>query len=217
MLGLIWKDLINLKKNAKIFAILAVLYAFMAYFSADASFFSSMFTMLIAILTLSVYSYDELARWDIYALTMPVSREDIVRGKYIIMLLLTLIGSVIGTLSTIAIQMIQKGTSEISGLENAWFGGAIVILFYSIALPFITKLGVEKARLIFFVIYLVPFGIIYFVERAVEAGSLVIPAPLIRIAKQLMDNIAVLTPIVLIIALFISYSVSLWVYRQKEF
>ncbi len=217
MLGLIWKDLINLKKNVKIFSILAVLYGFMAFMSADASFFSSMFTMLIAILTLSVYSYDELARWDIYALTMPVSREDIVRGKYIIMLLLTLIGSVLGTLSTIAIQMIQKGTPALYGIENAWFGGAIVILFYSVALPFITKLGVEKARLIFFVIYLIPFGIIYFVGKAVEAGNMVIPDALIRLAHQVMDHIAVLTPIVLIVALFISYSVSLKVYRQKEF
>ncbi len=217
MIGLILKDFINLKKNAKVFAILAVLYGFMAFTTSDASFFSSMFTMLIAILTLSVYSYDELAKWDVYALTMPVSREDIVRGKYIIMLLLTLLGGMIGTVSTIVIKIIQQDNHLMSGVQSSWLGGAVVILFYSIALPFITKLGVEKARFIFFAIYLIPFAIIYFIGNAVETGDFVIPEQLIRLAEKLVQNGAILALLVLLFALVVSYTISVSVYRKKEF
>lgn len=217
MKGLILKDLINLKKNVKIFAILALLYGFMAFTTTDASFFSSMFTMLIALLTLSVYSYDELAKWDVYALTLPVSREDIVRGKYIIMLMLTVIGAVIGTVSTAVIKMIQHDNYFIAGLKNSLLGGAVVILFYCIALPFITKLGVEKARFIFFAIYLIPFAIIYFIGNAVKAGDFVIPEQFYRIAEKLVRNIAILGPLVLLFALVVSYTISVGVYRKKEF
>jgi ABC-type transport system involved in multi-copper enzyme maturation permease subunit len=217
MTGLILKDFINLKKNIKIFAILAVLYGFMAFTTSDASFFSSMFTMLIAILTLSVYSYDELAKWDVYALTMPVSREDIVRGKYIIMLLLTFLGAVIGTVITIVIKMIQQDNDFVSGAQSSLLGGAVVILFYCIAMPFITKLGVEKARFIFFAIYLIPFAIIYFIGNAVEAGDYVIPEQLIRFGEKLVSNAAILGPLVLLFALVVSYTISVGVYRKKEF
>ncbi len=217
MKGLILKDFINLKKNVKIFAVLVVLYGFMAFTTSDVNFFSSMFTMMIAILTLSVYSYDELAKWDVYALTMPVSREGVVRGKYVIMLLLTLMGAVIGTLSTIVIKMIQQDKNLMSGLSGAWIGGAIVILFYSIALPFITKLGVEKARFIFFAIYLVPFAIFYFAGNAVKSGDFVIPEQLIRLGEKLVQNIAILAPLVLAFAVMVSYTISVNIYRKKEF
>jgi hypothetical protein len=217
MTGLILKDFINLKKNVKIFAVLAVLYGFMSFVSTDASFFSSMFTMLIAILTLSVYSYDELAKWDLYALTMPVSREDIVRGKYIIMLLLTALGAVIGSLSMIIIRLIQGDGQLMSGIQSPWLGAAIVLLFYSIALPVITKLGVEKARFIFFAIYAIPFAIIYFVGNAIEKGDVVIPKEVISLFMRFVDNGAILIPLLLIFALFVSYTIAVGIYRKKEF
>jgi ABC-2 type transport system permease protein len=216
MKGLILKDLINLKKNVKIFAVLAVLYGFMS-FASDASFFSSIFTMLIALLTLSAFSYDDLAKWDIYALTLPVSREDMVRAKYIVMLLLALLGAIIGTIATVIIKIIQKDTDILSGLQSPWLGGAVVILFYSIAFPFITKLGVEKARFIFFAIYAIPFAIIYFVGNAVEKGEMVIPARVISLAERLIHNGTILIPLVLLFALAVSYTVSIGIYRKKEF
>ena len=172
---------------------------------------------MIAILTLSVYSYDELAKWDVYALTMPVSREGIVRGKYIIMLLLTLLGAVIGTVITIVIKMIQQDNDFLSGVQSSLIGGAVVILFYSIAMPFITKLGVEKARFIFFAIYLIPFAIIYFVGNAVKSGDLIIPNQLIVISEKLVQNAAILGPLVLLFALVVSYTISVGIYRKKEF
>ena len=217
MIGLMMKDFVNLKKNFKIFALLTLLYGFMAFTSEDASFFSSIFTMLIAILTLSTYSYDEIAKWDVYALTMPVSREDIVGGKYAIMISLTLIGSVVSTAFTVILNVVLKNGELTAGVTSCWIGAAIIVLFYSLSLPFITKLGVEKARMIFFAIYIIPFAIFYLLSKAVKEGNLTIPERLIDIGRRLMDNAYLLLPLFLLFALILSYTVSVQIYRKKEF
>lgn len=217
MIGMLQKDFINLKKNIKIVVVLTFFYGIMAFTTTDTSFFSSMFTMLIAVMTLSVYSYDELARWDVYALTMPISREEMVRSKYIIMLLLTLLGAGSGTVLSIFIKAIQHKEHLFTDIESSWYGGAVVIFFYCIALPVITKLGVEKARFVFLAIYIIPFGMLYFGGKAVKAGAFVIPEQLIWIAEKLVQNAAMLVPLVLLFILAVSYTVSVAIYRKKEF
>ncbi len=217
MTGLILKDFMNLKKNAKIFAVLAVLYAFMGFTAEESSFFSTIFTMLVAVLTLSVYSYDELAKWDIYALTMPISREDIVRSKYSIMLLLTLIGTAISILFTIGINAVTRPENLFSGMNNCFIGAGIVIAFYCIVLPFITKLGVEKARLIFFAVYFIPVGILLVVGKAIKKGEISIPEDWTSLAMKLIENGYIIFPLILLLALVISYTISVGIYKKKEF
>lgn len=217
MKGLILKDFINLKKNARIFGTMTVLYAVMAMFSNDANFFGSIFMMLIAILTLSLYSYDELARWDSFALTMPISRDDIVQGKYIMMLLLTIIGAAYSSIFTVIINIIVKADSVFNGFSSISVGAAIVIFFYSVTLPFITKLGVEKARLIFFAIYIIPFIAVISLKRLINDGSLVITEDMIRMAKFFMNNVYLIVPLVDLVAIGISYWISVSIFRKKEF
>jgi hypothetical protein len=217
MKGLILKDFMNLKKNLKMFGIFTVLYGFMAFMSEDSSFFSSIFTMLIAILTLSVYSYDEMAKWDGYAMTMPISKENIVQGKYIVMLLLTSIGASFSLVISIMLNFIMKADSILFVIQNCILGAAIVILFYSIIIPFITKLGVEKARLIIFAVYMIPFAIILLVKQAMKANDFMIPEELIRMAKIAVENAHILLPPAILLLLYLSYLISIRIYRKKEF
>jgi hypothetical protein len=217
MNGLILKDFINLKRNVKIFGALTVLYGFMALTQKDASFFTTIFTMLFAILTLSCYSYDELAKWDAYALTMPLSRQNIVQGKYIMMLLLTLIGTTFSMVFTLALNFILKKDTIIQGLTVSAVGAAVVIVFYSITIPIITKVGVEKARLIFFAVYMVPFVIIYLAKEAIKRNGIMMPEKLIRFLQSAVDNAYIIIPLVVIIALYSSYSISVYIYQKKDF
>ncbi|MDD3174162.1 MAG: ABC-2 transporter permease [Herbinix sp.] len=217
MKGLILKDFINLKKNLKIFGVLTLLYGFMSYTSGDASFFSTIFTMLFAILTLSLYSYDEMAKWDGYAITMPISKENIVQGKYLMMILLTFIGAVFGFLFAALMYITAGMNSLLQSIESCGIGAAVVILFYSIALPFITKLGVEKARLIFFAVYMIPFAIIFLINKEIKAGKLVISDNFVELVNYLERYLGIIIPVVVLLALGISYTISLNIYRHKEF
>lgn len=217
MKGLVIKDFINLKKNIKMFGLLTLLYGVMTIVSKDADFFSSVLTMLFAILTLSLYSYDDMAKWDVFAQTLPVTKDDIVQGKYVMMLLLTLIGAVYSSVFTVIFNLVLKSDSIFNNFENIGIGAAIVIFFYCIILPFITKLGVEKARIILFAVYVIPFIGIISLQRMINEGGLVIPAWVNDAIVTFVQYIYIIVPVIVIIALAISYSISLRIYRKKEF
>ncbi len=217
MKGLILKDFINLKKSVKLFVILIVIYGFMAVSSGDGSFFSTIFTVLVAVLTLSVYSYDESAHWDSFALTLPVTKELFVLEKYVIMILLTAIGVVIGMLFGFALYLTGSIDKILPTLTSCAVGAAVAIIFYSIIIPFVIKLGVEKSRILLFAVYIIPFAITVLVSKALKAGSLQIPTVIIDIAKTSMKYAYVIVPAILIIALIISYMISVNIFRKKEF
>jgi hypothetical protein len=148
---------------------------------------------------------------------MPINKEDVVQGKYIMMLLLTLIGVIVSSIFTVFINVYQKTGNIFGGFETIGGGAAVVILFYSIVLPFITKLGVEKARLIFFAVYLVPFLVVLGVSKLVGSGSFVIPEMLLEVSKVFFRYAFIFVPVLLLAALGISYLISMSFYRKREF
>lgn len=215
MTGLILKDLINLKVNLKRFSLIIVLYAFLALMSKDASFFSSIFTMIFALLVISTYSYDEMAKWDVYALTLPITRDSIVQGKYLMAFILTCIGTVINVFFTLLINILMGRPSVAEGVTSGLLGSGIVLLYYCLTIPIITKLGVEKGRYLFLAFFLVPyFGAMLYKNMDKKIR---IPDEVIRIFQFAGDNIAVILPIVVVIAMTISYRISVGIYRKKEF
>jgi ABC-2 type transport system permease protein len=217
MKGLIMKDFINLKKNLKIFGVLTVLYAFMSFAMEDSSFFSSIFTMLFAILTLSLYSYDDLAKWDSYALTMPISKDNVVQGKYLMMLLLTFIGTAFSSIFSIIFNLAIYKEGAFQNIQGCAAGAIIVIFFYSIIIPFITKLGVEKARMVFFAVYFIPFLITIMTKKMMEAGELTVPENLLILIDNVIKYRYFILPAVVLAALGLSYMISIRIYRKKEF
>ena len=214
MKGLLIKDFLNLKKNFKIFGILTLIYGFMAFTSGDSSFFSTIFTMLFAIMTLSLYSYDDMAKWDSYALTMPISKDMIVQGKYLMMLLLTFIGATFSILITIIICLTSPGKSLLPAFQSCGIVSAIVIIFYSLTIPIITKLGVEKARIILFAAYLIPFAIVMLLKKAVK--NFTISDDIMEFLQFIQEYSYIIIPIVILLILGVSYLISIRIYRKKE-
>ena len=217
MKGLIIKDIINMKRNFRFLSVFALIYVVMSVTMESSGYFSSMFTLVFAMLTLSSYSLDEMAKWDGYALTMPITKENVVQGKYLFMLLLSMAGLVINTGVVILMNTIMKAEKVTSGIWGGALGAAFVILFYSIAIPFITKYGVEKSRFIIIAIYMLPFlagvGIFKLLkERYPEP-----PKVLVRMAGFLMDNIYLIVPVLILLFLLISYLISIKIYQKKEF
>ena len=166
MIGLIIKDFINLKRNIKVLGFIILIYGISSYIMKDASYFGSIFTLVFGLLMLTTYGYDDYAKWDNYALTLPINRNDIILAKYMVLLLLTFVGAVINILFTGLMSAIQNTHMDTNMLRDALIaaglGFALVILFYSIVLPFITKFGIEKARIICILIYGIFFNLYVF-------------------------------------------------------
>ena len=84
MKGLILKDFYNLTKQYKIILVLVIFYLLVSVSSEDTNFFGGVVSILMVMQVITTLSYDEKSNWDRYALTMPISRSDLVLSKYIL-------------------------------------------------------------------------------------------------------------------------------------
>lgn len=217
MIGLILKDLVNLKRYGRTLAIVIAIYAVMSFINKDASMFNSIFTVVLAMITISSYSFDEAAKWDSYALSMPVNRKDIVKSKYYLLLIISALGLGVNLIFSIGINLYIGSDNLLKGFEFSLIGAMGLLFLNSIIIPFITKLGVEKARIIMIIVFMLPTGIIYLGMNTLNNGTLIIPKQIIEIGNLILQYKYIIVPIAIIIVLSISYNVSVKIYQKKQF
>jgi len=202
MKALIIKDLLNLKGQYKIIIAIFVFYAMISFGSSDASFLFGMISVIMVLLTITSISYDERSKWDKYALTMPVNRQDIVISKYLLGLILASVALVLNLIFTLLFS--DLSTSESVAVPFALFG--VSLLFLALVLPPLFKYGVEKGRFIMMMIFFVPTGVIIIASKM---GN-------ISIGNDILNNLPYILVISLIIAVGISIKASLRIYNNKE-
>lgn len=206
MIGLLIKDIINLKNSFRTSLLILALFSFMAYQSQDPTYLMGVFVLMMSIQSISSISYDELAKWDIYALTMPISRVKLVISKYILSIMLSIIALIIS--GTIAYLVILP-TSNMNRLEfllSAYLVFAISTLLLSVLLPLIYKYGVEKSRLLIFVVISIPVLIgIFFSKIGIGLPD-----------ENQLRNLFKVSPFIIIVLLFISSFISCRIYKNKD-
>ncbi len=206
MIGLLIKDIINLKNSFRTSLLILALFSFLAYQSQDPTYLMGVFVLMMSIQSISSISYDELAKWDIYALTMPISRVKLVISKYILSIMLSIIALIIS--GTIAYLVILP-TSNMNRLEfllSAYLVFAISTLLLSVLLPLIYKYGVEKSRLLIFVVISIPVLIgIFFSKIGIGLPD-----------ENQLRNLFKVSPFIIIVLLFISSFISCRIYKNKD-
>lgn len=95
-------------------------------------------------------SYDERSKWDSRALTMPVTRAQLVLSRYATALLAGLALCALGAVVIAAVD----GPEQAANSLGFYLAGALML---AVAMPLMLKLGVEKARILVALCYLVPF------------------------------------------------------------
>ncbi len=149
MIGLIKKDLMMVKKQMLIIVFLMLFYCVVLGNGKTADYqlglFSGYLVAFMAILPITMLAYDEKNKWGKYASALPVSRNQQVLSKYIIMLALIIIGIIV----FIALTIMTGGTfSNISTQLASTFSTAIIMSSIMITLAY--KFGTSKARFVFF-------------------------------------------------------------------
>lgn len=95
MKGLIIKEFLGLRRYFRILAVLMVLYIFMAFGMTSVSIFAAINAILVMICSLSSFSYDSYNHWNEFAMSLPLSRADLVKSKYLFILLLCAFGTAV--------------------------------------------------------------------------------------------------------------------------
>lgn len=202
MKALVMKDCFVLWRQIRLFVfIMAVICVF------NGSFGSVFITIWAAMMPYTAMAYDEQSKWDQMAVMMPYSVRDIVLSKYVLGWLCTGAAGCFVLLIQLIVRLLRLPL-EAGTLSSVFTGfcGSIVVL--SVALPLMVRFGVEKGRLMMFVlIFLVCGGTAGLVSVAEQTsgGAWALPLP-----------VMVLMPLAAAASAAISVPLSVKLYQHRS-
>lgn len=216
MKGLLIKDILNLKNYMKQLILLSIFFIAYGVFLKNGIFVSTMIALILSMQVITTMSYDEYAKWDKYALTMNLTRKDVVLSKYVFFLLSVLAGMIIGLVGSLLINVFVGGSNSIE--EIIVVSAVIPIMFailFAILIPMIFKYGAEKARMMMLMVFFIPAILVFLVVKIVQKYN--IPSPDPTTLDTLIKVLPIIVIVLFVIACFISYKISLKIYSKKEF
>lgn len=162
MKSLVIKDLYNIGHNAKSMLFILLVLAFIMIPFGGVYAYIIMSGILCSMMVTTTFSFDDNSKWMKYAMVMPVTKKDIVIGKFVVLLIFSAIGAVsglvIGSIGGIILHKVSFGdilTLLLVGVTSL----AIAVIIGSMSIPLLFKFGAEKARMLMFISCIVPAAI----------------------------------------------------------
>ena len=126
--------------------------------------------ILCSSLIVSTFAYDDRCDWAKYAVVMPISRNELVAGKYAMLTLLVVGGMAVSFLASLVsnaitgqIPLNQSGLQEL--LISTLAALVFALVYGSIAIPLILRFGAEQGRILLLVALLVPAAVCFAVYQ----------------------------------------------------
>ena len=210
MNSLILKDFISLKSYSKSLAIIIGFFTIITFTNDELSFLSGMIILIMSMLPITSFSYDQHAKWDLFSQTLPVSRKQLVMSKYVLGIISIVAGAILAILLNVAVLLVKSLEVDIWYLILANSLIALVALLYlSILIPLVYKFGVEKSRLLTIVVLAIPSVL----AIALSKAGVSIP-----VLDEITPAIVVAIGLVFVVCvMLISYVISVRIYMNKEF
>lgn len=208
MKGLILKDFYCLKKYMKQLVMVLFCLGVWGIMMKSSTYILFMISMFASMTVLTTMAYDEKSQVNKYLLAGPTSRWEIVIGKFASWLV-TITAAVAMELLLGFLMMYYYSTPGNDLLISILETNSVYIILFSILIPICYKIGVERARIMMFVIFLIPTAIIIFFANYSKADTMITDA--------LIRNMIILLPISAIIILAASIFISIQIVEKKEF
>lgn len=218
MFGLIIKDLCSSKKSSKMILLLCIFYFFIGIMAKNFQVLNIGVAVFLVIIPINALAFDEKSKFEKYALTMPISRKELILSKYLLGIILGFVCLIIGFLLNIIsyyfLDIVITSKSII--IMFTYFFVTIIILF--ITLPIFFKYGTQKARFVLFAIFSIPFLVILIAKTAKfdfnKVSNYIENSWLTSLGiYSILALVIVFTLVIFIISLLISYKI----YEKKEF
>ena len=206
MLGLVKKDLLLMKTNAKSLLIIFIIYLLMAI---NGNFdIVVMLPLFMMVLLISTFGYDEYNNWDAYVNALPVGRKNIILSKYLTSAILLVCSSIISCIIAYVLTFFYE-KSDISH-SLSYIGGCLCGMLIAISLmyPLIFKYGSQKGRIAGFVL-IAGSGFILGLLSKIKTFSTVVNS---------FETYFLIAFVILTILMLIgSYIISVKIYSKREF
>ena len=203
MKGLLIKDFLLMKNYKKVTMFMLVIGIFLGM--NDISFASGYILVFVSILSMSTITYDEANHGLKTLFSLPISKSDYVKEKYLFSLIITGIGFVFVTI---------LGCFRKSGFMETLVILSTALLLLALSLPFQLKEGNEKGRIVLFVVV---FGFIFlfvFLNQFIPKFFKSIEAVLNTMDPTMFSIGLLMSSFVLY---FISMLISIRVYKNRIF
>lgn len=214
--GLVIKDLMNIKSYKATMIYLIIIFAIISFTNNEtANMFPMMITIIFGMIGISSFSYDNVSKADKYILSFATKKE-IVKARYIYILLLSIIGAIIGVVLSIVLQLLKVGNIlELEGILLTILTAVLTItVLQSVQIPIMYKFGAEKGRI---VQMLFSVAIIAVASGAIVFFIKILPPYSLDDVKIIMQYGYVIGIAIIAFLYFISYKISYKIYLKKEF
>ena len=164
--------------------------------------------VLAGIIPVSLLGYDERSKWDKYSLALPYTRAQIVSSKYLMGLFIQLTVLVFAGVTQIFYMKNNGGFNGQSFLVLFSTLSALSFFTSSISLPLMFKWGVEKGRMV------------YYIMIGLACGSSVLVADMFTENIIPTDTATITFPILTLISIAVfalSWYLSIVFFRKREF
>ena len=216
MKGLIIKDLCVIKNQMKSLLLVLALFIFLSIANKNATFVLFLIPFYMIMILITTFSYDEFNKWECYCNSLPLSRKEIVKAKYLLFNASSLVVLVLGVLASFIIpNFIENTTFEsiYASIIGVAFGICLVI---SLLIPFYYKFGSQKGRIMLFL----TIAILALLIGTITSLDVFNNIELMNIINSLnnlsLGMFTLLLIIVTIIIMTISYYISVKIYSNKE-
>ena len=214
MKGLILKDLYNIAHNSKSMLFILVVFALAFIPSSGAQSYIFMSAVLCSMMIVTTFTFDDKSDWARYAMIMPVSKEDLVAGKFAVMAVFSAAGAVLGLVIGLLGGLITKNiTLTLSSICELLFMAlaalVFAVIFGSMSIPLVFRFGVEKGRILLLVSLMLPAALF------VGAYKLLVLLGVV-FTERLVLVLMCCSPAIAIVWSYIMYKISCGIFSKKE-
>lgn len=202
MRGLLLKDLYSLRKDGKTALLLVAFFTMIIFIMGNTDLFLSTIMLMLSATSITSFVCDNQCRWDTYVAALPVSRRDVVMSKYVLSFLLALAGGLLALLVRWTKGLLNNIGNFTETLVFAYSLFVAAVILISILLPLVYMFGERQARFMLVAIAAIPMTAFYVFRQIPD--------------EQIVKQILLLSPFVLVAFSIISFTVSHGIYRRKE-
>ena len=216
MKGLIIKDLCVLKNQMKTLLLVLAFFIIFSIINEDATFILFLVPFYMIMILITTFNYDEFNKWDSYCNSLPLSRKEIVKSKYILFNATSLIVLILGIIASFIIpNFIENTTFEslFASIIGVAFGICLVI---SLLIPFYYKFGSSKGRIMLFLCIVILALLIGMITSLDIFNNKELMNLLNSLNNLSLGMITLLLIILAIIVMSISNYISVRIYKNKE-
>ena len=158
--------------------------------------------------TMSLFSLDQVSRWDSYVLCLPLKRRDVVEARYLFGIIFALFIGITGFFLLCICSALRREHLPLgASLLRLYLVFAGTIAMQSVMLPVLYRFEAEKARYICMAIYVLPVLGAVNLAKWMECGGTL---------AGIMHKALLISPVLLVVLVMISFIVSVRIYRRKD-